>query len=550
MMKTRIKIPAILLVCTALAIACVDRKSFDDPADGFNPSKDVSAGDVCGLELCGGADRRMQDVPADSVPEIHSDATPPLDAPDSQQKDVQYTDVKNDAVAPDAKSDADPLEVVCTPACDGKKCGGDGCGNSCGSCAEELICHEGACVECWDDTDWDWDGCDAGTIVEFRVNDSVMGKQSSPAVSSFPDGGYIAIWGGDTPELDALYGRRFGADGQAVTSGVSLSDYACQLDTTPALVTFASGDSVACWTTFDDSNDGVACRRLEQNLTPAGAGFLVNTYTASEQAWPSIAGLPDDGFFVSWHGSGQGAVDVEVWGKYFNSTGQVMKSDFQVNSYEDKAQVFPDVASFSDGSSVVVWRSTGGPGTEGSHPYARFFNQEGANTGEEFRVDSESEDYGEFPVVVASNDGTVTIAWTKWTQDGTNPDIYARRFNSSGVSLGPGQLVSASPAGKQMFADIARLDSGGFVVVWHSQDESVSPRWGVFGQLFDGDLTKQGQEFQINTSTNGDSNYPQVESLPGIGFVVVWGADLTPDEAGGGDVHAQRFDESGKRLHH
>jgi hypothetical protein len=145
MTKTRTEIPAILLVCTALAIACVDRKSFDDPEDGFNPSKDVSAGDACGLELCGRADRRMQDVPFDLVPEVHSDATPPLDAPDSQQKDVQYTDVKNDAVAPDAKSDSDPLEDVCTLACDGKECGDDGCGGSCGSCGEVPSC---GWVEC------------------------------------------------------------------------------------------------------------------------------------------------------------------------------------------------------------------------------------------------------------------------------------------------------------------------------------------------------------------------------------------------------------------
>ena len=35
----------------------------------------------------------------------------------------------------------------CLPACDGLACGDDGCGGSCGGCAPDLICVEGACVD-------------------------------------------------------------------------------------------------------------------------------------------------------------------------------------------------------------------------------------------------------------------------------------------------------------------------------------------------------------------------------------------------------------------
>jgi len=38
--------------------------------------------------------------------------------------------------------------VGCTPACDGKECGSDNCGGSCGECAEGLVCGEsGLCAE-------------------------------------------------------------------------------------------------------------------------------------------------------------------------------------------------------------------------------------------------------------------------------------------------------------------------------------------------------------------------------------------------------------------
>ena len=42
-----------------------------------------------------------------------------------------------------------PEDCPCIPSCEGKVCGDDGCGGSCGTCAEGLICSEGACIpEC------------------------------------------------------------------------------------------------------------------------------------------------------------------------------------------------------------------------------------------------------------------------------------------------------------------------------------------------------------------------------------------------------------------
>ncbi|MBM4396792.1 MAG: SMP-30/gluconolactonase/LRE family protein [Deltaproteobacteria bacterium] len=39
-------------------------------------------------------------------------------------------------------------EMCCSPACDGKACGDDGCGGSCGDCAPGWKCEAGACVAC------------------------------------------------------------------------------------------------------------------------------------------------------------------------------------------------------------------------------------------------------------------------------------------------------------------------------------------------------------------------------------------------------------------
>ncbi|MBM4370894.1 MAG: PQQ-binding-like beta-propeller repeat protein [Deltaproteobacteria bacterium] len=83
-------------------------------------------------------------VPGDTAPDR---AEPPLDA---------APDLVGDAV-PDAIPDSAPLDSgddttqdilpdMCQPDCEGKVCGDDGCGGSCGECGGEDACMAGVCV--------------------------------------------------------------------------------------------------------------------------------------------------------------------------------------------------------------------------------------------------------------------------------------------------------------------------------------------------------------------------------------------------------------------
>ena len=53
----------------------------------------------------------------------------------------------------------------CTPACEGKTCGDDGCGNTCGpGCGEHESCNQGQC-QC------DFESCDTTCCAETQVCD-------------------------------------------------------------------------------------------------------------------------------------------------------------------------------------------------------------------------------------------------------------------------------------------------------------------------------------------------------------------------------------------
>ncbi|MFH1531563.1 MAG: hypothetical protein ABIK09_12615 [Pseudomonadota bacterium] len=85
-----------------------------------------------------------------------------LDTPDTQDTTDDAGDVTDpvlqdtvdpvdtvDTVEPldgDDLQDAVDPDTICTPDCDGKICGDDGCGGDCGACDELLVCEAGQCI--------------------------------------------------------------------------------------------------------------------------------------------------------------------------------------------------------------------------------------------------------------------------------------------------------------------------------------------------------------------------------------------------------------------
>ena len=107
--------------------------------------------------------------------------------------------------------------------CEGKQCGPDGCDGVCGVCEEPAsYCNPATwqCQkpECQDPGPALWDGCQAGKIVEFQVNNEWLGDQREPAIAALPHG-YVVVWQGDNSagsadgNLTEVYARIFDDNG-------------------------------------------------------------------------------------------------------------------------------------------------------------------------------------------------------------------------------------------------------------------------------------------------------------------------------------------------
>ncbi len=91
---------------------------------------------------------------------------------------------------------------------------------------------------------------------EFQVNTYTTGDQTEPKVAADGSGRFVVVW-----QSGSYYGS--GPDG---------------------------------------SGYGVAARRFDTAGTPAGAEFVVNTYTAGPQESPDVAAAPGGDFLVAWQG--------------------------------------------------------------------------------------------------------------------------------------------------------------------------------------------------------------------------------------------------------
>ncbi|SIS66836.1 hypothetical protein, partial [Insolitispirillum peregrinum] len=104
------------------------------------------------------------------------------------------------------------------------------------------------------------------------------------------------------------------------------------------------------------------------------------------------------------------------------------------------------------------------------------------------------------------------------------------------------QIINTAVSGEQTEPSVTVLADGGWVVVWQSKDQDGSG-WGIYGQRFNADGTRSGDELRVNSLTAGDQTVPSVAALADGGYVVAW--------TGAGndkDIYLQRYNASGAAV--
>jgi Ca2+-binding RTX toxin-like protein len=275
---------------------------------------------------------------------------------------------------------------------------------------------------------------------------------------------------------------------------------------------------------------------MERSMsTPVMSGreFLVNVTTRQgTQSEPVVTALSGGRFVVVWVDSSEQAPDTfraAIRGGIYNLAGQLIGTEFVVNSLFPDDQMQPAIATLNSGGFVVTWRTSSvddGDGN-GTAIKAQRFDANGAKVGSEILVNQLASGSQSNATVAAQVDGGFAVTWQgAGVVGGALEDLGLRLFDANGVArgneinwTGEGLSTSRSPV-------ITRLGNGNLLVVYeegfsesttHDTDTAA-----IVGRIFNAAGSVVVAKFGLNTTATDRQTQPDVISLAGGGFVATW----------------------------
>lgn len=436
-------------------------------------------------------------------------------------------------------------------------------------------------------------GAHAGS--EFRVNTYTAGSQQPARVFPLEDGGFLCVWDSTVQDggTRGVYGQRFDAAGAPVGGEFHVNTTTALEQSSPSASALADGGFVIVWGSNggDDDGYGLLGQRYDASGAAVGGEFLINTTTAGNQSAGQVIGLDDGGFVVVWHSLNVDGDNTGIVGQRFDSSGDPVGAEFQINSHVSGMQWLPRISAQGD-QLVVVWESDAQDG-DGRGVYAQAYELPPLTLIVEIDLtapDAPStpdldtiSDVGDSDTDDLTSDATPTLT-------GTGPaDTLIRIYEGStlvaeGMSNGVGDWSITLPAqtegahsyhavavdqagnesdvargplsavddafdvntfttGSQDDANLAALADGGFIVTWTS-DGQDGDSLGIYAQRYDADGAAVGAEFRVNTVTASFQAQPRATGTSDGGFVIVW----TSPDADSFGVFAQRYDAAGDAV--
>ncbi len=396
---------------------------------------------------------------------------------------------------------------------------------------------------------------------EFKANTNTTGAQQNPSIAGLSGGGFVVTWTSDQDSDDSygIYAQRYQADGTAVGSEFQVNTFTTGFQYAPAVSGLNDGGFIVTWQSEGQAGSGsgsgtgyydVFGQRYDANGDLVGSEFQINSTTPFNQYYSSVAALSDGGYVVTWTDTAQdqaGFGGYGVYGQRYTSAGIATGGEFHINTHTDDHQDFSDVAAFSGGGFVVVWESqdqdTSGFGWG---IYGQRYDSNGAAAGTEFRINTHVAGDQRFPTVTSLASGFV-VTWESDGQDGSSMGIYGQRFAANGTASGSEFQINTYTDSLQDRPDVTALSDGGFVVTWQSYGQDGAGE-GVYGQRFDADGSTNGSEFLVPTNTGSDEEDPTITALSNGDFAVAWVATVNNGGTWSRDIFGQVFSTTGPRF--
>ena len=237
----------------------------------------------------------------------------------------------------------------------------------------------------------------------------------TPAVAMQPDGSFVIVWNthGYSSEGVAIAGQRFAADGSRIGHEFLVTSSLTNNPDSPDVAMDADGNFTVTWNDqggSDGSGSGIYACRFGAAAEPQGTAFRVNSTTNDEQRYPRIAMDSDGDFVIGWSSYNQDGGDYGAYAQRFMADGTAQGAEFRVNATTAGKQYLQGVASDTRGDFIITW--TSGPADGSNYDvYAQRYDRFGQLIGSEFLVNSTTAGNQDSAHVGMSGSGDFLVAW-------------------------------------------------------------------------------------------------------------------------------------------
>ncbi|MHC4240217.1 MAG: hypothetical protein ACYSUC_10770 [Planctomycetota bacterium] len=304
------------------------------------------------------------------------------------------------------------------------------------------------------------------------------------------------------------------------------------------------GGSVVVWSSYgqDGSSNGIFAQRFDPNFSPIGEESQINVASSGNQTEPAVAMDVAAGFVVAWHGPAPVEQDREdIFARRFGPNGRPLGDEFLVNSNTNDRQRYPAVALNNDGTSVVVWESANFVSDGKRAICAQLCGDEGA-IGPEFVVSGEPS-VCRYPDVAVDASGNFAVVWL---DDRSTNSIKGRLFDPNGSPRTEIFQVNTVRFGSVTRPSIAMDSAGYFAVTWDGDPDRASLD-DIHARVYEPNGAPLGDQFLVNTTAEGPQSHPQVAMSEMAEFVIAWESRVDPN-VNERDIFAQRFNNFGEPL--
>ncbi|MGB3496061.1 MAG: hypothetical protein WBA57_25250, partial [Elainellaceae cyanobacterium] len=357
---------------------------------------------------------------------------------------------------------------------------------------------------------------------EFQVNTTTIDNQNDSNIAVDAQGNYVVVWESDDPDSGngGIFAQRYDRFGTAIGGEIEIAADATRDESDPVVGMDANGNFVVTWSDDGGGDDDVRARRFDSDGNALGDTFLVNTETAGNQDTPNIAMNANGQFVITWESFGQDGDSNGVFAQVYDAAGNLVGGEIAVNNITNGSQGDPVVGIDDSGNFVIAWEDES---TDSAEINARRFDSAGNPIGDSFVVNTTTDEDQSTPEIAMNADGEFVITWASFGQEGDSDSdgVFAQRYNSAGERIGDEIAVNTTTAEDQAQPSVAIDADGNFLITWESDEQDGDDR-GIFGQYFDNTGAKQGDEFQINTFTEGSQDDIAVAMTPEGNAVVVW----------------------------